>query len=82
MFDWIAANWVWLLLGGGVLWLFLGGRMGCGGMGRRGTGCHGEHAGPDARPGASPRTGDPHAGHDQARDAEVSGTPGRRHRGC
>ncbi len=87
MFDWIAANWVWLLLGLGALWLVLGGRMGCGGMGRhgndrQGTGGHGDHAGPGPRPGAGPRTGEPHAGHDQARDVEVSGGPGRRHRGC
>lgn len=31
MFDWIGANWIWLLLGIGVLWfLFRRGGMGCG----------------------------------------------------
>lgn len=82
MFDWIATNWVWLLLGLGVLWLFLSGRMGCGAMGRRGTGCHGEHAGSDAQPGAAPQTGQPQAGPDRNTDAAVSGRRGRRHRGC
>lgn len=40
MSDWIGANWIWILLGIGVLWfMFRRGGMGCG-MG--GHGGHGE----------------------------------------
>lgn len=49
MFDWIAANWVWLLVGVGALWLLFGRRgMGCG-MGGHGT--HGEGTGGESHPG-------------------------------
>jgi len=43
MYDWIGANWIWLVLAIGVVW-FLFGRVGMGcGMGRHGG--HGEDDG-------------------------------------
>ena len=34
--EWLAANWLWVVLGLGAAWLFLNGGMGCG-MGRHGS---------------------------------------------
>jgi hypothetical protein len=60
MSEWVGANWIWLLLGVGVVWfLFRRGGMGCGTGGH----AHGsgpadkreidEHAGPAAQGGAT-----------------------------
>lgn len=83
MYDWIAANWIWLLLGVGVFsLLFRRGGMGCG-MG--GHGSH-DHSGRGRREFESSE-GEPHAGHDPGstpppRDAVPAGTRGRRGGGC
>ena len=72
MYDWIGANWIWLLLGIGLVWfLFRRGGMGCG---------MGEHS-----HGSEPsRTGeaDPHAGHGAQTGATTEAAAPRRRGGC
>jgi len=80
--EWIQGNWLWLLLGLGVVWfLFRGGGCGMGG--------HGSHRAGDARDeGRSPRA--THDGHDNPavhnghgdEEAQVAGRGQRGHRGC
>jgi len=80
--EWIQGNWLWLLLGLGVVWfLFRGGGCGMGG--------HGSHRAGGARDeGRSPRA--THDGHDNPavhnghgdEEAQVAGRGQRGHRGC
>ena len=80
--EWIQGNWLWLLLGLGVVWfLFRGGGCGMGG--------HGSHRAGDARDaGRNPRA--THDGHDNPavhnghgdEEARVAGRGQRGHRGC
>ena len=61
MFEFLQANWLWLLLGGGLLW-FLFRRGGCG------MGGHGSHSLEESRT-TSAGDGDEHAGHAEERPA-------------
>ena len=80
--EWLQANWLWLLLGLGVVWfLFRGGGCGMGG--------HGSHRASGARDeGQSPRA--THDGHDSSAahnghsdEEQRLATRGQRgHRGC
>lgn len=69
--EFLQANWLWLLLGLGAVWFFLGrGGMGCG------MGGHGSHGSQDSRPSKDAHD---HGGGGK-READAA-TP-RRHRGC
>jgi hypothetical protein len=71
---WLSANWIWVVVIGGMLWMHLGMHRGHGGHGGHGRGQQ-----PQQRPSAG------HDGHhrdDPATDT-ATGTPGsHRHRGC
>ncbi len=81
MYEWISANWIWLLFGIGLAW-FLFGRAGMsGGMGC-GMGGHSHESEP-----SHGEQFDPHAGHTSGsgamheHDVPASAPPRRRH-GC
>ena len=73
--EWLAANWFWVILGLGFVWLVSKGRLGCG-MG--GHGSHGAHETDQSK------NGDPALNGRADTDArEATGTGGRRRRrGC
>lgn len=78
MVRWLSANWIWVIVIGGMLWMHLGMHRGHGGHGG-----HGRHGG------GSPGTSEPqqrpaavgHADSDRSpHEDEQAG--GHRHRGC
>jgi len=82
MVRWLSANWIWLVVVGGMVWMHLGMHRGHGGHGGghggHAHGSHGGHSGPG--PQRQP-TAVGHANHDgpPREDEQVSG---HRHRGC
>lgn len=78
MLRWLSANWIWVVVVGGMLWM------------HRGHGGHGGHGGHRAQGGTPPREEAPtpvgHAGHGgkaTAAETSPSETAGsHRHRGC
>lgn len=73
--EFLQANWVWLLLVAGALWLLFRGGLGCG-MGRRHDRAHRDRDVESREPGArgrGPREGGP---------GEVERAGHRSHRGC
>lgn len=77
MTRFLAANWLWLLFVGGILYMYLG-------RGRRGhMGCGMGHAQHDDHPVEHKKQdGNPHAGHDLDHDDQHAASPVSRHRGC
>ena len=80
MTRFLAANWLWILLIGGMLYMHLG-------HGRRGHGGHMGHGMSHAQHDDHPverkeQEVNPHAGHDLERDDQHAASPGARHRGC
>jgi hypothetical protein len=78
--EFLQANWLWIVLGIGAVWLLFGrGGMGCG-MG--GHGSHGSHGSSDAR--QAPSTPGAHDGHgrDEAPARKTETASPRAHRGC
>ena len=78
---WLSANWIWVVVIGGMLWMHFGMH--------RGHGGHGGHGGSTRRQEQDSSTG--HGSHAQPGTAESSAEPGtaevgaavhRRHRGC
>ena len=80
--EFLQANWLWLLVGGGVVWLLRGrGGMGCGMAGDRAPGAHESGEPDDAQ--QSPRAHGTEGGRVQAtRDRQAEAAAPRRHRGC
>jgi hypothetical protein len=77
MYDWIGANWIWLVAGIGALWFVLRrGNMGCGMDGHSHGSEPSREGQDDSHAGHAGETG---ATHDQA--AGASAAPRRRH-GC
>jgi len=82
MVRWLSANWIWLVVVGGMVWMHLGMHRGHGGHGGghggHAHGSHGGHSGPG--PQRQP-TAVGHANHGglPREDEQVSG---HRHRGC
>ena len=72
MVEFIEANWVWLLVGAGVIW-FLIRRGGCG------MGGHGSHSSQSSRP-TTAGSDDEDAGHGE--EQSVPSTARRSRRGC
>jgi hypothetical protein len=80
--EWLAANWLWVVLGFGAALLFFRGGMACG-MGQHGS--HGAHE--SHRPKSADSTQNGHTTNGQAteegRETEETGSGARRrHRGC
>lgn len=74
MVRWLSANWIWVVVIGGMLWMHLGMHRGHGGHGGHTHGGHGD------TPSQQQPTAVGHADHDRsAPDHEASG---HRHRGC
>jgi hypothetical protein len=71
MIEFIQSNWLWLLVGAGVIW-FLFRQGGCG------MGSHGSHGSESSR--RTTASDDGHAGHGEAQSARS--TTRRSHRGC
>ncbi len=70
--EFLQANWLWLLIALGAVWLFFGRRgMGCG---RRDHGSHGDRASTDAKGSMQ--------GSDAARERDAETPAAHRHRGC
>lgn len=81
--GWLGANWIWIVVVGGMLWMHLGMHRG-----------HGGHGGHSGRAGAlAPQdeklsTGHGSHAHDRSRpasaeiEAESGAAAGHRHRGC
>lgn len=81
MSDWIGANWIWILLGIGVLWfMFRRGGMGCG-MGGHGTHDHSEPSEKEFPPGGAASSVDHEHEADVKEPAAATHRP-RRHGGC
>lgn len=75
--DWLSANWLWLIVIGGMLWMHLGMHRGHGG----GHGGHGGHDGDHHRTDPSRESHD----HEGSTATEGDGTAkggGHRHGGC
>ena len=75
MMQWLSANWIWLVVVGGMVWMHLGMHRGHGGHGGDAHGGHGG-TGPQRQPTA---VGD--ANHDGS-PREDEQASGHRHRGC
>ena len=78
---WLSANWIWVVVVGGMLWMHLGMHRGHGGHGgsrrpqeKESSGRHGSSANDHSQSGAAQRG-------DAADAGEVEAT-GHRHRGC
>ena len=83
MYEWITANWIWLLLGLGVLLLVF--RRGVSGMGC-GMGDHGGHGRSDSSRNelttSADKSRDAHQHHGSPERTEPSGRAARRRGGC
>jgi hypothetical protein len=78
--EFLQANWLWLLIGLGAVWLFFGrGGMGCG---RRDHGSHGDRASTDAKGSTGSRASLNRQGSDAARERDAETPAAHRHRGC
>ena len=75
--EWLAANWLWVVLGLGVAWFFFRGGMGCG-MG--GHGSHGVHESHQSKSADPTRNG--HATREERETEETGAGAQRRRRGC
>jgi hypothetical protein len=75
--DWLSANWLWVVLGLGVAWLFFRGGMGCG------VGGHGSHVHGSGPSKLTDRSRNEHPGEDGSEEPEdAAASQPSRHRGC
>ena len=72
MVRWLSANWIWVVVVGGMLWMHLGMHRGHGGHGGRGG--HGGNSGHAGHSGQ--------AGHTPPGAADATAGESHRHRGC
>ncbi|OGK82605.1 MAG: hypothetical protein A3K12_07875 [Candidatus Rokubacteria bacterium RIFCSPLOWO2_12_FULL_71_19] len=78
MYEWIVSNWIWILLGLGVVWfLFRRGGFGCGTGGSHGSRGEADSAGRGLGTGIEGGNRDEHAGRHAGSDRGA-----RRHGGC
>jgi hypothetical protein len=75
MYDWLVANWIWILLGIGVLWFMFR---------RGGMGAHGGQGGSEPAEKALPPSGtDSSADHaEQGQEPAAAARGAHRHGGC
>lgn len=77
MLRWLSANWIWVVVVGGMLWMHLGMHRGHGG---HGSGSHVRKGAPQERRSS---TGHGSHGQDPSQPGTAeAGTAGHRHRGC
>ena len=78
--EFLQANWLWLLIALGAVWLFFGrGGMGCGRGDHR---SHGDRASTDAKGSAGARASLNGQGSDAVRERDAEAPAAHRHRGC